>query len=180
MAQFTRRQPAGITWLGGLSCLCLAGCGPSPDAGVPLQDAVRFQAADAAESIPDPLVIQLTGTEHRWQAVYPQIGDAIPVVQDLGAGQRLHLPFDTDVVLILKSTDYIYTLAIPELGLKQIAVPDLEFRMTFRPSAGGPYSLIGDELCGLQQSDQAVQLVAEPREQFVQFLERSQTKEESL
>jgi cytochrome c oxidase subunit II len=144
------------------------------------QDTGRSQAVDAAKSIPDPLVIRLTGTEHRWQAVYPQIRGAIPVVQDLRAGQRLHVPRDTEVVLILKSTDYIYTLAIPELGLKQIAVPDLEFRMTFRPSPDGTYSLIGDELCGLQQSDQTVQLIAESRAQFVQFLERSQARNDSL
>lgn len=174
MEPFTHPGPARIIGLWGVLSFCVAGCGQSPTV------AAHGKQVNATASIPDPLVIQLTGTEHRWQAKYPDIGGRGSVIHDMRPGERLHVPQGSDVVLVLKSKDYIYTLAIPELGLKQVAVPDLEFRLSFRPSADGLYSLIGDELCGLQQSDQSVQLVAEPREQFLQYLSRSSAKDESF
>lgn len=128
------------------------------------------EQAAAVASIPDPLFIQLTGTEHQWRAAYPMIDGALPAIDERQAGYQLHVPLDTEVVLILKSMDYIYTLAIPELGLKEIAVPDLEFRMTFRPTSAGQYPLIGEELCGQPGRDRPRQLVVESRKQFLAWL----------
>ena len=116
--------------------------------------------------IPDPFAIRLTGTDHRWQAVYPAIGTAGPVVQELHAGSQLRVPVDTEIILVLTSSDYIYTLAVPELGLKEIAVPGMEFRIMFRMTDLGQYSLINDELCGLPASGNVARLVVEPRENF--------------
>jgi heme/copper-type cytochrome/quinol oxidase subunit 2 len=180
MARLALHVVAGIAWLGGVSCVCLPGCGPLPGVAGLASKSDRSSQLETATSIPDPFVIELTGTEHRWQARYPEIGGAVAVVRDLQNGPNFPVPCDTDVVLVLKSTDFIYTLAIPELGLKQVAVPDLEFRMSFRPIRGGRYSLIGDELCGLKSSDQLVHLVAEPRTQLLQFLTRSQRQDDSL
>ena len=123
----------------------------------------------ARETIPEPFRIQLTGTQHRWRAEYPVMGCAAEL---LSAERDLHVPVDTIVVLILKSTDYIYTLAIPEFGLKEIAVPELEFRMEFRPTKVGSYSLIGEELCGTPGLDDPVRLIVEPRAEFQAWLRR--------
>lgn len=153
--------------LWGIAFLCLTGgCHSQSLETHPDQE----EQAAAVASIPDPLFIQLTGTEHQWRAAYPMIDGALPAVDELQAGYQLHVPLDTEVVLILKSTDYIYTLAIPELGLKEIAVPDLEFRMTFRPINVGQYSLIGEELCGPPGRDRPRQLVVESRKQFLAWL----------
>ncbi len=128
----------------------------------------------AIATISEPLFIQLTGTKHRWRAAYPMIDGTFLAIDDLLAESQLHVPLDTEVVLILKSTDYIYTLAIPELGLKEIAIPDLEFRMAFRPTRVGLVPMIGEELCGLPggAGGNSVQLVVESREQFLAWLIR--------
>ncbi len=157
----------------GIATLCLVGgCHSYSVATLPDQ----IEDDDAAlASISEPLFIQLTGTKHRWRADYPMIDGTFLAIDDLQAESQLHVPLDTEVVLILKSTDYIYTLAIPELGLKEIAVPDLEFRMAFRPTRVGLFPLIGEELCGLPGGDNSGQLVVESREQFLAWLRRKNT-----
>lgn len=167
MAIQTPKKALTTSTLLGFVLLCLAGGCPSQNDST---RHVQENATVAITSIPNPLVIQLTGTEHRWRAEYPKIGGVIPVIGELQGEGPLHLPLDTEVVLILKSTDYIYALAIPELGLKEIAVPDLEFRMTFQPTSIGQHSLIGEELCGLPGSDRSGRLVVESRQQFLDWL----------
>ncbi len=167
MAFRTRWKSLINSILCGIAFLCLAG-GCQSQSGTTRPD--QEDGASTEASIPDPLVIQLTGTEHQWRAAYPMIDGALPAIDELQAGYLLHVPLDTEVVLILKSTDYIYTLAIPELGLKEIAIPDLEFRMTFRPTSVGQYPLIGEELCGLPGRDRSRHLVVESRQQFLTWL----------
>ena len=169
MAFQTRWNGLISSTLWGIAFLCLAGgCHSQSMATRPDQE----DGSAAVASIPDPLFIQLTGTEHQWRAAYPMIDGALPAIDELQAGDQLHVPLDTEVVLILKSTDYIYTLAIPELGLKEIAVPELEFRMEFRPTKVGSYSLIGEELCGTPGLDDPVRLIVEPRAEFQAWLRR--------
>ena len=85
------------------------------------------------DMIPEPLCIRPTGTEHRWRAEYPAADGTFSRSAPWFIDPDLHVPVGTSVVFILKSNDYIYTLAIPEFGVKEIAVPELEFRMAFRP-----------------------------------------------
>lgn len=150
--------------------MCLAsGC----ESRLPESIADQNDAAVAAVGvIIEPLCIQLTGTNHRWQVTYPALKGVPSAIDLLRAGRDLHVPVDTSVVLILKSTDFIYTLAIPEFGLKEIAVPDLEFRMTFRPMQVGHYPLIGEELCGSPESEGPGQLIVESQAKFQAWLRR--------
>jgi hypothetical protein len=60
----------------------------------------------------------------------------------------LHLPLETDVVLKLESDDFIYIMSNPELGLKQIAVPELTHTLKFHTARIGPFELLADPLCG--------------------------------
>ena len=46
------------------------------------------------------------------------------------------------------SDDYIYNLALPHLGLKEIAVPDLSFAIEFTADETGTFDLLGDQMCG--------------------------------
>ncbi|MDA1166566.1 MAG: hypothetical protein O3B13_26010, partial [Planctomycetota bacterium] len=120
-------------------CL-VTGCdSTNPATPAPHED----ETAASVEVIPEPLYIRLTGTEHRWSSRYPAMTGSTSHNDRLQGGRDLHVPVDTTVVLVLSSTDYIYTLAIPEYGVKEIAVPNLEFRMEFRPMQCGQFELIG-------------------------------------
>jgi heme/copper-type cytochrome/quinol oxidase subunit 2 len=68
--------------------------------------------------------------------------------QSIPANRQLLVPLNTTVVLTLKSRDFVYSLSIPKFGVKEVAVPNLEFQMRFRPIQSGRFALEGDELCG--------------------------------
>lgn len=86
----------------------------------------------------------------------------------------VHVPLQTDVVFVLNSKDYVYTLAIPQCGLKEIAVPELEFRMKFNLANAGKFDLVGDELCGDPFHEQRQgHLIVEPVDKFCSWLERT-------
>ncbi|MEO8268220.1 MAG: hypothetical protein ABI557_00790 [Aureliella sp.] len=121
--------------------------------------------------IPQPLYIHLTGTEHQWQAEYSsRSGDRILV------GSDLHVAEGYPVVFILNSTDYIYTMAIPEFELKEIAVPKLEFRMALIPMRSGVFPLVGEELCGLPGQDGPGRLIVESPSEFRAWFDRLSTR----
>ncbi len=128
-----------------------------------------------ARQLPEPLTIYLTGTEHLWQAEY-----ALVHGPPLKVGPELHIPVDWPVVFVLKSNDYIYMLAIPAFGLKEIAVPELEFRMSLRAQEGGEYPLVGEELCGLSGQAGPGRLIVESRSQFQAWFERQSATRNGL
>lgn len=122
--------------------------------------------------LPNPLVIHFTGTNHQWQAEY-QMPDGPNVM----AGPDLHVPVGSPVVFMLRSTDYIYTMAIPAFELKEIAVPELEFHLSLRPQRQGTYPLVGEELCGLPGRAGPGRLIVESVAEFRTWLETRERAE---
>jgi heme/copper-type cytochrome/quinol oxidase subunit 2 len=133
----------------------------------------RHESSNQA-TISEPVCIELTGAEHRWRIKYPT-GLSRAETDLLQAGNDLHVPVGVQVVLILKSTDFIYTLAIPDFDLKEIAVPELEFRMTLCPTHTGEYPLIGEELCAVDEEESPGRLIVESRGEFQAWLRRKRS-----
>jgi heme/copper-type cytochrome/quinol oxidase subunit 2 len=123
-------------------------------------------------AIPNPFVLEITGSNKSWSAKYPDVGDknsgkVVP------AARGLHLPLGTKIVLVLKSTDYVYTFAIPQQGLKEIAVPALEFRMGIRPTKARQLELVGEGLCGDPHTEVPGRLIFDSQARFLKW-QRSQ------
>jgi len=79
------------------------------------------------------------------------------------------LPLGTKIILVLKSTDYVYTFAIPEQGLKEIAVPALEFRMGLRPTKARELKLVGEGLCGDPHTEVPGRLIFDSQPLFLKW-----------
>jgi cytochrome c oxidase subunit 2 len=103
--------------------------------------------------IPSPLEIEITGHDFGWKIRYPGADGRLGTADDVFGQRHLHLPQGTETRLHLRSRDYVYTLALPHLGLKEIAVPDLEFSLSFSAGERGTYELRGDQLCGYAHHD---------------------------
>lgn len=121
--------------------------------------------------VPDPYIVELKGVDNEWQVHYPDAAGRLAAGKVVPGGHAVHVPLDTSVVLVLRSTDYVYTLTVPQYGLKEIAVPDLEFRMEFRPAELGRFELVGSHLCGPAASKMKGQLVVEQREEVRAWLQ---------
>ena len=101
-----------------------------------------------AASIPQPLVIDITGAEYEWHMRYPGLDGKLNTADDGLDKRHLHLPAYSEVQLQLHSKDYLYSFALPHLGIREIAIPDLEFSLSFATGPEGTFDLLGDQLCG--------------------------------
>ncbi len=155
-----------------LSLVFAGGCGTSNSLTVdPQHEETR---AVENQRVCDPIVIQLAGTEHRWQAEYLSLkGSSCGTFVELSESD-IHVPIGSRVIFILKSNDYIYTLAIPAFGLKEMAVPDLEFRMQMRPIQCGQYAIVGEEPCGRSGQEGPGLLIVESLADYDEWVGRQQ------
>jgi heme/copper-type cytochrome/quinol oxidase subunit 2 len=92
--------------------------------------------------------VEALGSGRAWHFSYGG-RDGIPgTADDAVSTGDLTLPENADVVIHLRSRDYIYVFSCPGLNLKEIAVPDLEFSLAFRTGAAGRHELAMDPMCG--------------------------------
>jgi heme/copper-type cytochrome/quinol oxidase subunit 2 len=140
----------------------LSGCGPSGDAS-------GGAGADGF-AYGDTLLVRMTGGNYTWQVRYAGADGKFGTADDRHATRHLHVPARTPVTLELRSEDYIYTMALPHLDLKEIAVPDLEFALRFELDEPGEYRLEGDQMCGYTHPDLMGTVVAEDGAAFREWV----------
>lgn len=115
--------------------------------------------------------IELTGQQFAWNVRYPgpdgkfgaldikQINDAAgnplgidskdPAGKDDITAPTMAVPVNRPVELILRSKDVTHSFFVPELRLKQDAVPGMLIRIHFTAEKTGRYEIACAELCGL-------------------------------
>lgn len=132
---------------------------------------VKHQITNVTPKIHEPLCIEMTGSNYRWQVRYHNADGCVATDDDVLTVRNVYVPLETEIILLLRSRDFVYLLTLPEFGLKEIAVPDLEFRMTFRPPAVGRFAMDGDELCGDPHPELRGQLIVQSRNDFLAWLD---------
>jgi heme/copper-type cytochrome/quinol oxidase subunit 2 len=95
-----------------------------------------------------PILVEATGRNLYWRFRYAGPDGAWSTADDRFVDQDLHLPAGADVVVLVKSDDYLYTFLAPELGLRRVAVPELTRRLEFHTGAPGVFELAVDPMCG--------------------------------
>jgi cytochrome c oxidase subunit 2 len=68
---------------------------------------------------------------------------------DLVVTNRLNLPVDRPVIVYLSSKDVIHSFGLPEMRVKQDAVPGIVQPVWFTPSLLGQWDIACSQLCGL-------------------------------
>jgi cytochrome c oxidase subunit II len=131
-------------------------------------------AVRAADPPADATVIQVVAEQFAWNVHYPgpdgifgrAAADLVSIDNPLGldpadpAGtddvvllNELNLPDDTPVRIELSSKDVIHSLSLPQMRVKQDAVPGLPMRVWFQPTRTTPpderWEINCSQLCGL-------------------------------
>jgi cytochrome c oxidase subunit 2 len=121
-------------------------------------------------SEPVALQVEATGMQFAWYFRYPgpdyAFGRTLPTLVAPGEGNplgidptdsrgsddivtsELVLPLGREVDLHLRAQDVIHGFAVPELRLKQNAIPGQTFHIHFTPTQPGPYAILCTQLCG--------------------------------
>jgi cytochrome c oxidase subunit 2 len=125
----------------------------------------RYTGAD-----PAALQVEVTGVQFAWYFRYPgpdatfgrtdarliAPGEGNPLGIDLAdehgtddiVASELVLPVDRPVDLRLRAQDVIHGFAVPEMRLKQNAVPGETIHLHFTPTIPGTYAILCTQLCG--------------------------------
>lgn len=110
-----------------------------------------------------------TGADAKFGAVKPELVDAgagNPLGLD-GSDEAAHddrvtgelvLPVDREVDLRLRSLDVIHGFFVPELRIKQNAVPGQIFHIHFTPTETGRFAVLCSQVCGLGHFRMAAQV----------------------
>jgi cytochrome c oxidase subunit 2 len=112
------------------------------------------------------LTIEVIGHRWWWEVRYPH--------HNIITANEIHIPTATRVELRLTSEDVIHSLWVPELNGKADLIPGQNNRMTLYTDHAGEYRGACAELCGVQHAFMLFTVVAQPPDEFEQWLAQQQ------
>ncbi len=154
--------------------------------GLPVWD--KFYASAAP---PESITIEVTAEQFAWNIRYPgkdgRFGRTDPrlitldeplgldkndpaVKDDIVQLNQIRVPVNVPVRIRLRSKDTIHSFFLPNLRVKQDAVPGMTIDAWFVPTVVGTFELACAELCGFGHSEMRGLFHVLPREEFQKWL----------
>jgi cytochrome c oxidase subunit 2 len=97
-------------------------------------------------------IVQVTAKQFNWTFTYPGPDGIFGTADDLALENELHVPVNKIVRVSLRAEDVIHSFFLPNLRLKQDAVPGREIPAWFEATKTGRYEIPCAELCGFGHS----------------------------
>lgn len=121
-------------------------------------------------------VAEVTARQFEWRIRYPALGKPLlptPQPDDIYTVNDLHVPTGHPVVISLRSEDVQHSFFVPELRVKQDAVPGLVIPIWWEMTDVGTFDLTCAELCGWGHYKMRAQVVAESQADFEAWKKRT-------
>ena len=109
----------------------------------PVWDTMKVGVPDGA------LEVIVTAKQFEWNVTYPGTDGELGTADDFSLINALHAPEDRPVLIYLRAEDVLHSFFLPEMRVKQDAVPGQEIRVWFEAVQPGDYTLGCAELCGI-------------------------------
>jgi cytochrome c oxidase subunit 2 len=97
---------------------------------------------------PAQLSIGVEGRQWSWTFTHPGTDGRLGTPDDIVLPDEIHVPVGVNVAFSLGAADVLHSFWIPELRLKQDAVPGRRIQGWFRATRPGSYGVLCAELCG--------------------------------
>jgi cytochrome c oxidase subunit 2 len=102
------------------------------------------------DSMPtDAVEVHVTAKQFEWNATYAGADEAFGTGDDVTVRNRMSVPVDRPVRVTLQSEDVIHSFFLPDMRVKQDAVPGMEIPVWFEATRTGDYTIGCAELCGI-------------------------------
>lgn len=96
--------------------------------------------------------VRVVAKQFQWEFTYPGPDGKFDTADDVMIGDELHVPVNQDILMDMQSKDVLHSFFLPNVRLKQDAVPGRTIRMWFNAMKPGEYELVCAELCGFGHS----------------------------
>lgn len=114
----------------------------------------------------DSPTVEVMARQFEWRLRYPGPDGKLGTHDDIHHVNDLHVPVDEMVVVDLKSMDVLHDFFLPNLRIKQDAVPGMKIPVWFQATERGTFDLVCAELCGWGHYKMKGRLTVESREAF--------------
>jgi len=113
--------------------------------------------------------LQVAAKQFNWEVVYPGADGKFGTDDDVKFDNDLHVPVNKVVRVQLSSKDVIHSFFLPNLRLKQDAVPGRTILVWFEATKPGKYELPCAELCGFGHSGMKGWLYVHTPEEYAKW-----------
>jgi cytochrome c oxidase subunit II len=114
--------------------------------------------------------VEVTARQFEWRIRYPGADGKLGTRDDLFSINELHVPVNEDTLVDLKSADVLHSFFLPNLRVKQDAVPGMKIPVWFRPVEEGKFDIVCAELCGWGHYKMKGRITIESRAAYDQYL----------
>jgi cytochrome c oxidase subunit 2 len=97
----------------------------------------------------DALTIGVVAKQFEWNVTYPGADMVLGNEDDFSLRNQFHIPANRTVVVRLESEDVIHSFFLPQLRVKQDAVPGMVIPIWFEATQPAEFQITCAELCGL-------------------------------
>ena len=119
-----------------------------------------------------PPTVEVVGRQFEWRLRYPGSDGLLGTPDDLHLVNDLHLPVDEQVLVQLKSMDVLHSFFLPNLRIKQDAVPGMKIPVWFQGTETGSFDIVCAELCGWGHYKMKGRITFVTRPEFDAWLKR--------
>jgi cytochrome c oxidase subunit 2 len=148
----------------------------------------------------DAIVVQVTGEQFQWDFHYPGAdgifgrtdNSLITNTNNIGLDRsdpaakddiftigEMHFPVGRPIKVRLRSKDVIHSFFLPNLRIKQDAVPGMSIEVWFTPTTAGTYEIACAELCGLgHYRMKAALTIDDSQESFERWLQQKTAEQQ--
>lgn len=136
---------------------------------------ILFAEKDAWHQIEETLPkedfkVAITGRQWSWTITYPGKDGILYTGDDVMKTNELHVPINGVVHLDIKSLDVLHSVFIPNVRIKQDALPGRTITRWFEATKTGQYDIACAEICGLAHANMKGTLYVDTQEQFLAYL----------
>lgn len=113
-----------------------------------------------------PPTMEVIARQWEWRLRYPGADGKFGTADDIYSVNEIHAVVNTDVVVALKSQDILHSFFLPELRIKQDAVPGMKIPVWFKALKEGEYDLVCAEHCGARHYAMKGRLIVQSQEDY--------------
>jgi cytochrome c oxidase subunit 2 len=120
---------------------------------------------------PHDLEVRVTGEQWAWRFTYPGPDGEFDTADDFWSLNEMALPVNKVVLFHLNAKDVLHSFFIPEMRVKQDAVPGRTITGWFEPILEGSFPIVCAEICGFGHTVMQSKLLVENDQGYQAWLD---------